>query len=91
MLHAIPFAISLTFPPVVVLGAYLGGGWVSVAVLYALLGIPLADAAVRQTSAALDPETGEEALFWHRLLTWVWLPVQLVRRAKLRSSRSAIR
>jgi len=78
MRHALPFAISLTFPPVVALGSYLGGAWISAAALYALLGIPLADAAVRQTSAALDPATEEGALFWHRLLTWVWVPVQLV-------------
>jgi alkane 1-monooxygenase len=78
MRHAIPFAISLTFPPVVALGAWLGGAWISAAALYALLGIPLADTAVRHTSAALDPATEEGALFWYRLLTWVWVPAQLV-------------
>ncbi len=78
LLHALPFAISLTFPPVVVLGAWLGGPWISAAAIYALLGIPLADLAMRQVSAALDPATRDAALVWHRLLTCFWVPVQLL-------------
>lgn len=47
------------------------------AAVYALLSIPLADAVTRRAGDALDPATDEAALFWHRLLTWLWLSVQL--------------
>ncbi len=77
-LRALPFAIALTFPPVVALGAYLGGAWISGAAIYALLGIPLADYIVGRSSASLDPRTRDDDLFWFRLITWVWLPIQLI-------------
>lgn len=75
--HAAPFAISLTFVPIAVLGLVHGGWWIAGGIAYAFLVIPLVDYLVGVTKAAIDPLTDERALFFHRLITWLWVPVQL--------------
>jgi alkane 1-monooxygenase len=75
--RALPFAISFTFVPVMILGLTLGGWWVIASMVYAFLVIPFFDQVFGIAKEGLDPRTDERALFYHRLITWVWVPVQL--------------
>lgn len=74
--HALPFWLSLGMIPLALLGALRGGwatallpayGWLMVTVLDALLG--------RETENP-DPATPEADLFWYRLITLLWFPLQ---------------
>ena len=76
-LNAAPFAISLLFFPLAALGAWLGGPWMLLAPAYAFVAIPALDTVLKLGEARLDSQTGEDDLLWHRLVTWVWVPVQL--------------
>jgi alkane 1-monooxygenase len=72
---ALPFWLSLTFVPLVVLGASWGGWALALVPLHAFVGMSLLDAAGGLEAASADPATPEEALFWHRLVTLVWFPL----------------
>ena len=74
--HALPFWMSLGVVPLAWLGARYGGwmvlplpiyGWVMATVLDAVLGL---------NEANPDPQTDERDLFWYRLITLIWLPIQ---------------
>ncbi|MBT8415937.1 MAG: alkane 1-monooxygenase [Silicimonas sp.] len=75
---AFPFWASLGLVPFVWLAAIMGG-WtfllipISTWVLFSLL-----DAIVGHDVTNANPETPEKRLFWHRLITLVWPPVQLL-------------
>jgi len=77
LLHALPFAISLTFVPIAIMGIAAGSWWVLAGIVYGFLVIPAIDALVGITKKGLDPATGESALLYHRLLTWIWVPIQI--------------
>jgi alkane 1-monooxygenase len=78
LMHALPFWLSLTLLPVMIYTAKTGG--------WALLLPPLAtwvlftalDFVVGLNTANLDPETPPEQLFWHRLITLIWFPIQFI-------------
>jgi alkane 1-monooxygenase len=73
---ALPFWVSLALVPTAWIGA-VNGGWTTVLLpvgawwLFALL-----DALGGNDAANLDPATTEASLFWHRLITLIWFPVQ---------------
>jgi alkane 1-monooxygenase len=73
---ALPFWLSLGLVPLIVLAAS-HGGWALILPplgtwwLYSLL-----DALLGLNEENPDPETGDEHLFWYRLITLVWFPVQ---------------
>jgi alkane 1-monooxygenase len=80
MLQAAPHAIGFVLPPAVVAGAILGGPWAFLPVALVYLLVPVLDAA-----AGLNPDSpqGDAAAAlganpWFRLITWTWVPVQLV-------------
>jgi alkane 1-monooxygenase len=75
---ALPFWLSLSFIPLVALGAAQGGWALALVPLHGFIGMSLLDAAGGLEAASADPETPEEALFWHRLVTLVWLPLLAV-------------
>ncbi|MCP5036807.1 MAG: alkane 1-monooxygenase [Rhodobacteraceae bacterium] len=76
--HALPFWLSIALIPLVILAAKYGG--------WALLLPPAGawwlysglDAVLGRNTENADLETTEEQLFWYRLITMIWLPVQLV-------------
>ncbi len=78
LLHALPFALSLTFVPVALLAVTLGGWWIVSSIAYGFLIIPLVDQLIGLSKKNLDPLTGESALLFHRLITWIWTPIQIV-------------
>jgi len=78
ILNALPFALSFAFLPLAALGALHGGLWMALAPLYAFVAIPALDSALSLNEARLDSDTAEDRLVWHRMLTWAWVPVQLI-------------
>lgn len=76
-LNAAPFAISLVFVPLAAIGAWFGGAWMLAAPIYAFIMIPMLDVVMKLNEAHLPSDTDADALFWHRCLTWLWVPLQL--------------
>ncbi len=77
-LNAWPYWITLTFVPLVIL-AVLQGGWAILLIpLYGWVLMPVLDLALGKDLRNPDPDTPDEALFWFRLLTWIWFPTQFV-------------
>ncbi len=76
--NAVPYWVSLLLLPLVALSVSYGG-WAMLLPpagawwLYALL-----DAALGRNSENPDIDTPERDLIWYRVITWIWLPVQLV-------------
>ena len=75
--NALPFWLSLGMIPLALLGAGLGGWWVVLLPLYSWGLFSILDALTGLNEANADPATPEPALRWYRLITLVWLPVQL--------------
>ncbi|MBV0913642.1 alkane 1-monooxygenase [Anianabacter salinae] len=76
--RALPFWMSLALIPLALTGAFVGGWtvillplstWWLFAALDQVTGLELENA---------DPETGEDHLFWYRLITLIWAPLQFV-------------
>ncbi|SDO96553.1 alkane 1-monooxygenase [Lutimaribacter pacificus] len=77
-LRAWPYWITLTFVPLVML-AVLAGGWtIWLIPVYGWVLMPLLDTVLGKNLSNPDPDTPDEDLLWFRLLTWVWLPVEIV-------------
>ncbi len=75
---ALPFALSLSLLPTVWLAATQGGWFLLLPPmgtwwLYAIL-----DTTLGRNTQNPDTETPEADLFWYRLITWIWLPIQVV-------------
>lgn len=76
--NAAPFGISLLLPVLVGI-AVMNGGWYLLLPplgtwwLYALL-----DAATGRYSENADPSISDADLFWYRLITLIWFPIQFV-------------
>lgn len=76
--NALPFWISLIMLPLFAISCIFGGwtlllvpayGWVLVSILDRFAGLD---------EENMDPETGEEQLYWYRMITIIWLPLQLI-------------
>lgn len=78
LINAAPFAISLLFLPLAALGAVFGGVWMLLAPIATFGLVPALDTALKLNEARLPSDTTEKSLFWHRVLTWAWVPVQLI-------------
>ena len=76
--NALPFWLSLGMIPVAVLGAVKGGWWVALLPLYSWVLFTLLDALNGLNEDDADPETPEEGLFWYRMITLIWFPLQFV-------------
>jgi alkane 1-monooxygenase len=75
---ALPFWLSMTFVPLVAVAASQGGWTLALVPVHAFVVMSLLDAAGGLEAASADPDTPEDALFWHRLVTLVWLPLLAV-------------
>ena len=74
---ALPFWLSLVFVPLIALGAAWGGWWLALTPIYAFGVITLIDALTGLDQSNADPEAPLSQLFWYRLVTLIWPPVQL--------------
>lgn len=76
--HAAPFWMSLLSIPVLWIGALWGGWWVALMPLWAWYCVGALDALTGLNTENPDPLTPEDHLFWYRLITLIWAPVQIV-------------
>ncbi|WP_333828869.1 alkane 1-monooxygenase [Pararhodobacter sp.] len=74
---ALPFWLSLVFVPLIAAGAAWGGWWLALPPLYGIGMITLLDYITGLNVENPDTETPVTELFWYRLITLIWLPVQL--------------
>jgi alkane 1-monooxygenase len=75
--RALPFWASLGMLPLAALGAGLGGWWVALLPMYGWVLFAILDALNGLDLQNADPETPEANLFWYRLITLIWFPVQM--------------
>ncbi|MCQ0969098.1 alkane 1-monooxygenase (plasmid) [Paracoccus sp. TK19116] len=75
---ALPFWMSLGMVPLAILAMTLGGWWWVLMPLYAWYLVTGLDAVLGESTANPPTEVSTQALFWHRAITIIWVPVQLV-------------
>lgn len=74
---AAPFWMSLLTIPLAMASAAWGGLWVVSLPLFAWALFTLLDAMTGLNQDNADPETTEDQLFWYRLITMIWTPIQV--------------
>lgn len=74
--NALPFWLSLMMVPLAVLGAARGGWTLALLPVYGWVMVSVLDAVFGLNEDSADPQTPEAGLFWYRLITIVWFPVQ---------------
>ncbi len=77
LIAALPFWLSLALVPLAVIGAIHGGWTVFLLPFYGYVLMTGADALLGLNDTNPETEVPDEKLFWHRLITLIWLPVQL--------------
>jgi alkane 1-monooxygenase len=75
---AISFWISLVFVPLIALAALFGGLWFLLIPAYAFFTLSILDRLFGPDMREADPQTPDAALKWHRMITMIWLPIQIV-------------
>lgn len=75
---ALPFWASLGFVPLVVMAALWGGWWLVMMPVYGWVAFTVMDFITGLYNDNPDTETPLADLFWYRLITLVWFPVQFV-------------
>jgi len=74
--HALPFWLSLALVPVVIFAA-MRGGWALILPPLCSWGVfILLDALCGLDTENADPDTDDHRLFWYRLITLIWFPIQ---------------
>jgi alkane 1-monooxygenase len=76
LIDALPFWLSLGAIPLALIGAAYGGWTVALLPLFAWGMFSLLDVLTGPNTANADPETPEAGLFWYRLITLIWTPIQ---------------
>lgn len=71
------FAVSLVLAPLVIVSAVFGGWTIVLVQFYGLVISSILDRILGNNNTNPDPETEEAALRGHRLLTMIWLPIQI--------------
>ncbi|SNT05137.1 alkane 1-monooxygenase [Tropicimonas sediminicola] len=75
--RAAPFWLSLLIVPLAILSATRGGIWVASLPLYAWGLFSFLDLLTGLYEENADPQTGDRDLFWYRLITLIWAPIQV--------------
>lgn len=75
--NALPFWMSLGLVPLALIGAWQGGLALLLLPIYAIGLTTLLDALTGLNEANPDTETPEAGLFWYRLITLIWFPIQI--------------
>ena len=75
---AAPFWLTLLMIPLVLISAVFGGLWLLLPI-FATWGVfATLDAALGLDTDNLDPQTRDSALYWHKMLTLIWPPLQFI-------------
>lgn len=74
---AYAFAVSYVMPALILIAAWEGSYWLIGVPVYAWFASSILDRIIGPELR--NPDTGlpDSALFWHRLVTWVWVPTQI--------------
>lgn len=75
---ALPFWLSLMLVPLAIIGATKGGWTVALMPLYAWYLVSFLDAVTGLNEENADPDIPDTKLFWYRLITMIWFPVQVI-------------
>ncbi|WP_370312217.1 alkane 1-monooxygenase [Sagittula sp.] len=75
---ALPFFLSFLLIPLVWIGAVRGGAWVLLAPLATWYLFSAIDILTGLNTQNADLDTTEDQLFWYKLLTQLWVPVQFL-------------
>lgn len=76
--QALPFWVSLALIPLIAASAAAGGWWLLLVPACAWWLYGIVDAAMGLQPDSADPTTSTSDLFWYRLITLIWLPLQLI-------------
>ncbi len=76
--NALPFWVSLVFIPLWLLAVSKGGWWIALIPLYNLAISSVLDSVFGLSRENLDPNADDSALLWHRMITWIWVPLQIM-------------
>ncbi len=74
--NALPFWLSLFTVPLAIIGATVGGWTVFLLPLFTWILFDILDLVVGLNTENADTDTDEKDLFWYRLITLIWFPVQ---------------
>ncbi|MFT4150994.1 MAG: fatty acid desaturase [Paracoccaceae bacterium] len=74
--NALPFWLSLLTVPLAVIGAVQGGWTVLLLPAFAWFLFDFLDALTGLNTENADTDTPEAGLFWYRLITLIWFPIQ---------------
>ena len=75
---ALPFALSFTAVPFLVIGAVQGGWWLALVLIYGWYLLPIADQIIGRNVENLNPNAPDDTLHWYRMITLAWVPIQLI-------------
>lgn len=76
--QALPFWISLLTVPVMMIAALIGGWAVLLPPLFTWILFDILDTALGTDESNADPGTPDDDLYWYRLVTLIWFPVQFL-------------
>ena len=76
LLKALPFSISFLLIPLVAMAAVHGGWWIAAPFAWGWVLVSLLDKVLSLDTENMDPATRDAMLFWHKLVTWAWVPAQ---------------
>lgn len=74
---AYAFAVSFIMPVLFLIAAQNGGLWLIGIPLYAWFASSILDRMIGPELTNADTSLSDGALFWHRFVTWAWVPTQL--------------
>ncbi len=74
--QALPFWLTLGMIPLAIIGATQGGWMTALVPAYSILVYSSLDAVTGLDQRNADPQTPDAMLFWYRLLTLIWFPIQ---------------
>jgi alkane 1-monooxygenase len=77
LLKALPFFISYITIPLVVMAALYGDWWCAAPFLWGWFAVPFLDRVMGLNTDNMDPTTKDSMLFWHKMVTWSWIPLQV--------------
>lgn len=73
---AAPFWVSIVLVFLVFAGAIYGGWVIALGPIYALVISSIIDRIIGDNHDNVDPNTDPKLLFWHQLITIIWVPLQ---------------
>ena len=76
--RALPFWLSLGLIPLAWFCAFVGGWSIALLPLVTWFLFSILDAAVGLNLDNNDPEASDDDLFWYRMITLVWVPLQII-------------